>query len=1411
MTRIQWARGSQFNWVFDNMGGTPLQEAAAGNFSGAAAVVAADGTVRLEPPNPGGGQVHFIRGIWRKDALFAWDGFWAAAIGGDTTNFYTGGSFINAGDVTIITLGAPPAPGTEVQLFYLYFTGEQAVKYEALNNYPCIRRAVRGRDDYTYDFAVDRLLDLMVYLHLAERERGLDYDPARRFLWRTFAGCAQSRTSPLVYDSFERQLWERGAFLLYRDSTRGVAGLPVFQTEMAEGTRERVLHVRTDLPTQADGAWFGYGLDWSLETGPFRDIDRLTLKVKGGSGSTRLHNLTKYGSGSAQLILAGDYAHQEKRRFVVMAETTGEVGTATFKWSQDGGLSWEETGVITGDRDHPLPLLGGVEAYWEGGSGTDLIAGDYWTFWGGGPAEHPGRLLACLNDSEMGDADPFGPTHTFVHALPDRFSELTQVELPFSQFWRRDNLSDDGDRVRAAWGTWHSASQPDDSQLTICDREATEALFGDTFHTQRRVAWDLSPYATAFGAWVGIDTARCNSTSRNSLNFLIKPEVAGLSSLTLRVKVKDANGSYFYTDRQVTVNSWQRVSVSLAGMSLESGVLPLTHPIQAADIGIPDSPPSNGSFLVTDLKFDEHLRFIGANRLRLLEFKIEQQGLPEHEWWLDEVGLNLEAEDSYPLAPRLAISLGPYGQNPWRGPTLVHYAQPLAPHVVGGVHIAQTYLNLHRDAQDEFAARYGGVKGPILPVHTRNDLENVALCGEENFGKFCWWGRHRDYGKQVGAWLFNGSLADASGKNHPLTWSAGAPAFTTGVCQPGDTALVFDGTGSHAFHAAAADFLLGGGDFTLEAVAKFADLSGTMALLGVWSPSTSNRSWVWLRQGQSLALAYSTDGVSTFSRTGATAITGSDAYYHLVVTRSGPTLTFYVNGAAAGTADLGSAVLFAAGAPLRLGRTEGTEYGYLNGALDYAAIHNGRAMSALEVAERFQIIQGKLNGSAYPEAGHALGQFWAFCRLAQYFFVTNDEAAWNILQNWLVWIDAHGVAEGSGWNFPLHFSEYGFVYSTPGEAGWFETNWFEDGWFEGLSLGDLTYDPGAAASIALGCQYIYFRNGDQTAATWARRILDDLRLNRQSAEFGGGYKTDYHYSWLNALVAQAFGLAAHGLAGQAYRFPAIPEDVAHFETLLTWMFAHVGDVKPNLLNADLIPFSYLEAQDAWEYAPHYVFMSQMGSMEAVALMAGAALSRGKAGDWTWFEKLVNFVLRDHLVPLATSQIRSLTSSHHLAEGKNVVRVFFADYDRDNSKYCEARDEAAVSSWGEQALDLDCRYGAPVILENPEVAHILAARLLQRLSTPWDAVQVDTWLEGARVELGDILALSSDFHGLEQGEFTLFGKTVDLSRRRVQFDLARPAGWIWAWAGDAEGSGYEAYAIHEPSPYDEHWESRAYAH
>lgn len=506
MGRIQWARAAQFNWVFDNMGGTPLQEAVAGNWQQAVATVEEEGRVVIRAPHPGGGRVYWVRGVWQADTVFPWEGFWAEPMDGDLTNYFAGGSFINDGDLTTITLGTPLPAGTLVQLYYIYDTGEQAGRYEPLNNYPCIRRAYRSREDYTYDFAVDRMLDLMVLLYLAGRERGRDASPAIRFLWEAVAPRQESRTSPLMHDDFERQQWDRGAHLLYRGATIGEAAFQVFQNELAVGKSGRALHVRAELPGTGDAAWFGYGLDWSLATEPFTSMDRVAFTLQGTGCTRRLHNFTKIGSGSATLVLLGDYAGQEKRRFVVQAQTTGEVGAATFQWSRDGGLTWVAQGLVSGDRQHPVVLEDGLEVYWEKGDGPDLVAGDYWMFWGGEPAVHPRRLVVSLNDSGQGAPDPWSSIHTYVHAIPDRFTAATAFELPFSQFWRRDNLIEDGDRVQAMWGAWYSASQPDVSDITIGTREATEVLMGETFYTQRQVTWDFSPYVTGFGVWAGIDT-----------------------------------------------------------------------------------------------------------------------------------------------------------------------------------------------------------------------------------------------------------------------------------------------------------------------------------------------------------------------------------------------------------------------------------------------------------------------------------------------------------------------------------------------------------------------------------------------------------------------------------------------------------------------------------------------------------------------------------------------------------------------------------------------------------------------------------------------------------------------------------------------------------------------------------------
>lgn len=383
-------------------------------------------------------------------------------------------------------------------------------------------------------------------------------------------------------------------------------------------------------------------------------------------------------------------------------------------------------------------------------------------------------------------------------------------------------------------------------------------------------------------------------------------------------------------------------------------------------------------------------------------------------------------------------------------------------------------------------------------------------------------------------------------------------------------------------------------------------------------------------------------------------------------------------------------------------------------------------------------------------------------------------------------IDAPPLPTGTKWKFPIFFSEFGFGYGA--------------------------YDPGMAASLAIGCLYIYMKNGDSRASFWARKILDDLRLNRQSPDYPYLYKSDLHHVWLNALVAHAFGLAVTGRPGQAYVFASIQEDHDHFHNMVNQFLAMSGDSKPNVLNADLIPFSYVEAVNSWEYAPNYIMSQEMGSMEALALMLEVALDYARLqDDWDWFDRLLAFVLRDNLVVLSQAQIRTITAACDQAGAANLVQLRYANFDRDSSNYYEARDQAAIDHWGEQALDLDFRYGSPVILEDPAAAQLLATRLLQRLASPQETVEVETWLEGVRVELGDTAAVSSDFHGWDHEEFIVLGRDLDLGQRRVRLKLSRPLDRTDPFIVDVGGSPSDAWAIDQGSSWDENWDFRAYVY
>jgi hypothetical protein len=391
--------------------------------------------------------------------------------------------------------------------------------------------------------------------------------------------------------------------------------------------------------------------------------------------------------------------------------------------------------------------------------------------------------------------------------------------------------------------------------------------------------------------------------------------------------------------------------------------------------------------------------FSGAERLRLVEFKIEQQGLPEHEWWLDDIGA--EPRGRGPLSPGAAAGHfhGALRPEPLAGPTLVHYAHPLAPYLMGAVNLSQLYVDLHRDAQEEYHSRYGGAKGPILPVHTRNDLENIALCGEENFGKFCWWPKYRDYGKLQGYWPFNDSPPTPA--NTATTRCGWGPRPTPPAC---------------ASRGTPAPFAPG------SAISPWRTTPAwTSAGIYPGGPGIPHR-----RRGdgrhpaqrghgrRGYGLGRGADNKFSCVLNGAVAVTSPGAYpkdqwYYVVAARTGSSLKLYVNGVEVAAATYGTAIAPDAN-PLYLGLWNNAA-AIFSGALDFVRIH-ARGMDASEIAGRWAVIQGTENGSNYPEVGHALGQYWAFYRLAQFYFISNDPGARAILDNWLAWLDLYGAPDG---------------------------------------------------------------------------------------------------------------------------------------------------------------------------------------------------------------------------------------------------------------------------------------------------------------------------------------------------------------------------------------------------------------
>ena len=87
----------------------------------------------------------------------------------------------------------------------------------------------------------------------------------------------------------------------------------------------------------------------------------------------------KEGTGSAVMSPSGSYSGTVDLEYVVEIDSIAggaEVGQATFRWSDDGGSTWDASGVTTSTAN--TLLNNGVNVKWTSGSGADFVVGDKW-------------------------------------------------------------------------------------------------------------------------------------------------------------------------------------------------------------------------------------------------------------------------------------------------------------------------------------------------------------------------------------------------------------------------------------------------------------------------------------------------------------------------------------------------------------------------------------------------------------------------------------------------------------------------------------------------------------------------------------------------------------------------------------------------------------------------------------------------------------------------------------------------------------------------------------------------------------------------------------------------------------------------------------------------------------------------
>ena len=86
----------------------------------------------------------------------------------------------------------------------------------------------------------------------------------------------------------------------------------------------------------------------------------------------------KTGGGSGSMVPSGSYTGSDVLNYKVEITTSGDVGAAQYRWSDDGGVTWDASAIVTSTSD--AALNNGILVHFEIGAGADFANGDIFAF-----------------------------------------------------------------------------------------------------------------------------------------------------------------------------------------------------------------------------------------------------------------------------------------------------------------------------------------------------------------------------------------------------------------------------------------------------------------------------------------------------------------------------------------------------------------------------------------------------------------------------------------------------------------------------------------------------------------------------------------------------------------------------------------------------------------------------------------------------------------------------------------------------------------------------------------------------------------------------------------------------------------------------------------------------------------------